>query len=225
MNLFSAFRPKPAKAPTPTAEVLGFDGETLELQCQTVLSEGPVTVILLHGELELEKECAVVVGQGFPDKSLYWATLPPESELAEVLKPLIPKEAELAESGGELPPTWEEKRSRVRLQRVLGVMSPAVAGFKCLTFDVHREGLRLQLDKPLEVGVVIKLRFEIEDHRVPPFDVQAQVIWCQENPAKGYWAGIRFTQIKETEQEKIDKFVDETLAYENGVLTRDYVGD
>ncbi len=223
--MFSAFRSKTSKTPTPSVEVVSFDGETLEIQSETPLPVGNLTVILLHSELELEKECNLTIEQAFPEKKLYWATLPGDGEVANALHSLIPKEAELAAAGGELPPTWEEKRSRVRLQRILGAMSPSVAGFKCVTHDIHRDGLRLQLDKPLEAGSTIKVRFELEDHRLPPFDVLGLVRWSQENPAKGYWAGITFTQIKDTERDHIDKFIAEAQAHESGVLSRDYIGD
>ena len=221
--VFSAFRSKTSKTPTPHAEIVGYDGETLELECQTALPVGPQTLVLLHAELELEKECSVQIDQGFPDKNLYWATLPEGSELPALLQSLVPKEAEMAAAGGEIPATWEEKRSRPRLNRILGAMSPQVQGFKCLTHDLHREGLRLQLDHALEPNTPIKVRFELEDHRLPPFDVQGTVKWCQENPLKGYWAGIFFTQIEEQQCEHIDKFVEETMSYEGGVLTRDYI--
>lgn len=221
--MFSAFRPKAPKAPTPTVEVLGYDGETLELQSESALSVGLQSVILLSSELELERECSLNINQAFPEKKLYWASLTADSDLAEALKPLIPKEAEMAASGGELPASWEEKRGQVRLQRVLGAMSPQVAGFKCVTFDINSQGLRLQLDKPLEAGSSIKVRFELEDHRLQPFDVQGKVIWSQENPVKGYWAGVLFSDITDKQREQIDKFVKETLSYESGVLTRDYI--
>ena len=166
---------------------------------------------------------AVNIDQGFPDKQLYWASLPEGSELAAVLQPLIPKEAEIANAGGELPPSWEEKRGRVRLNRVLGAMSPQVAGFKCVTHDIHSEGLRLQVDQPLAEGSTVKVRFELEDHRLPAFDVQGVVKWCLPSPKKGHWAGILFTQITDEQKAQVDKFVEETLSYEGGVLTRDYV--
>lgn len=221
--MFSAFRGKPAKTPPPQVEVVGFDGETLELKSEAVLVNGPLTVILLNAEIELEKEAPVHIDQGFPDKQLYWASLPEGSDLAAVLQALIPKEAEIANAGGELPASWEEKRSRVRLTRVLGAMSPQVAGFKCVTHDIHCEGLRLQIDQPLAEGSTIKIRFELEDHRLPAFDVQGLVKWCQPSPKKGHWAGILFTQITDQQKEQVDKFVEETLSYEGGVLTRDYV--
>lgn len=221
--MFSAFRGKPSKTPPPQVEVVGFDGETLELKSGTPLADGPLTVVLLNAEIELEKEAVVHIDQGFPDKQLYWASLPEGGELTSVLQPLIPKEAEIANAGGELPASWEEKRSRVRLTRVLGAMSPQVAGFKCVTHDIHCEGLRLQIDQPLAEGTTIKIRFELEDHRLPAFDVQGLVKWCQPSPKKGHWAGILFTQISEEQKEQVEKFVQETLSYEGGVLTRDYV--
>ena len=221
--MFSAFRGKPAKTPPPQVEVVGFDGETLELKSEAVLVNGPHTVILLNAEIALEKEAPVHIDQGFPDKQLYWASLPEGSDLAAVLQALIPKEAEIANAGGELPASWEEKRSRVRLTRVLGAMSPQVAGFKCVTHDIHCEGLRLQIDQPLAEGSTIKIRFELEDHRLPAFDVQGLVKWCQPSPKKGHWAGILFTQITDQQKEQVDKFEEETLSYEGGVLTRDYV--
>lgn len=221
--MFSAFRGKPAKTPPPQVEVVGFDGETLELKSETPLADGPLTAVLLNAEIELEKEAAVHIDQGFPDKQLYWASLPEGSDLAAVLQALIPKEAEIANAGGEMPANWEEKRSRVRLTRVLGAMSPQVAGFKCVTHDIHCEGLRLQIDQPLTEGATIKIRFELEDHRLAPFDVQGLVKWCHPSPKKGHWAGILFTEISEKQTEQVHKFVEETLSYEGGVLTRDYV--
>lgn len=221
--MFSAFRGKPAKTPPPQVEVVGYDGDTLELKSETPLANGPLTVILLNAEIELEKEAAVNIDQGFPDKQLYWATLPEGSEVSALLEALIPKEAEIANAGGELPPTWEEKRSRVRLNRVLGAMSQQVAGFKCVTHDIHSEGLRLQVDQPLAEGSTIKIRFELEDHRLPAFDVQGVVKWCLPSPKKGHWVGVLFTQITDQQKEHVDKFVEETLSYEGGVLTRDYI--
>lgn len=222
--MFSAFRPKTPKAPTPQVEIVGFDGETLELSSASALAQGPLTVILLHAELELEREAQVIVDQGFPEKQLYWATFPPDSEVPPLLQSLIPKEVEYLQESGEenAAPTWEEKRAKVRLQRIIGIMSPHVDGFRCVTHDIHGDGLRLQLEKPVEVGRSLKVRFELEDHRLAPFDLVGEVLWCQENPLKGFWAGLRFTSIQEPQREAIDKFVETVLAYEGGVLTRDY---
>lgn len=207
-------------------EVLSFDGETLELQCDQPLAPGPLRVIALNAELELELECDLHIDQGFPEKKLFWASCPPESELPARLTSLIPREAEAAQQGENSPPSYEEKRKKLRLQRVIGVMSPHVEGFRCITHDFHSDGMRLQLQKPLTEGANLKLRFELEDHRMPPFDVQARVQWCQENPYKGgFWAGLEFTNISSEQQAMIDKFVAEVQSYEEGVLTRDYVGD
>lgn len=225
--MFSAFRPKPTKQPTPTVEILGFDGETLELQSSVVLVNGPQTVILLHSELEIEKECQVNVDQGFPDKQMYWASLAADNDVAPLLQSLIPKEVEYLNKSEEedAAPTWDEKRSKVRLQRIIGIMSPQVDGFRCVTHDIHGDGLRLQLDKAVEAGRSLKVRFELEDHRLAPFDLIGDVLWCQENPLKGYWAGLRFSNISDKQRESIDKFVEQVLSYESGVLTRDYTGD
>ncbi len=219
--MFSAFRPKAPKAPPPKAEVLSFDGETLEIQCDQPLPQGLQRLLLLHEELELELESELNIDQGFPDKKLYWATCPTGSELPPLLARLIPQ-VEAAESE-DSPPAYEEKRKKARLNRVLGAMSPQVEGFRCVTHDINSDGLRLQLVKPIEADSTMKVRFELEDHRLPPFDVQARVRWCQPNPHKGgFWAGLEFATITAEQQAQIDKFVEEVQSYESGVITRDY---
>lgn len=217
--MFSAFRSKPVKEPTPTVEIISWDGETLELQSPTPLKVGLQDVILLHSELELEQECKVSVDQAFPEKNIYWASLPIDSTVGSLLATLIPQQE--AEEEAPPEPQWEEKRSRPRLNRVLGVMSPQVKGFKCVTHDVHSEGLRLTVPEEIPLGP-IKLRFELDDARIEPIDVQGQVVWSQEAPGNKFWAGVRFTQIDPKAVEIIDKFISEVNAYEEGVLTRDY---
>jgi hypothetical protein len=219
--VFSAFRSKPVKEPTPAVEVVSYDGETLELQSATPLKVGMQEVILLHEELQLEHTCKISVDQAFPEKNLYWASFPVESNDGSLLATLIPQE-QVAEE--DAAPQWEEKRSKPRLSRVLGIMSPQVKGFKTVTHDVHSAGLRLQVDEAIPVGP-IKLRLDLDDARLEPIDIQGEVVWCHDNGAKKFWAGVRFTQIPPKAVEIIDKFIAEVNAYESGVLTRDYAAD
>jgi hypothetical protein len=221
--VFSAFRPKPTKVPPARVEVIGYDGFTLEIKSDQTLAVGPLQVVLLHPDLNLEQEAGLEIEQAFPEKQLYWAQFSADCPVPECLKELIPSEVEQVTEEGEPPaPTWEEKRSIARLPYIVGIMSPQVPGFRCLSHDLSSQGIRLQLDKEMPEGP-IKVRFELEDHRLDAFDLSGQVQWCQVNPRKGFWAGVRFTNATPTQQAQIDKFIAEVRSHEAGTLTRDYV--
>lgn len=55
--------------------------------------------------------------------------------------------------------------------------------------DMSRGGLAFKSESPLRPGHVVHIR--IPNTR-PPFDVQAQVVWCRQR-AKGYDVGVQFS--------------------------------
>lgn len=207
--------------PVPAAEVVGFDGEIVELHCKGPLEVGWQQVRLTHAELQLDRECKVSVDQAFPEKELYWVSLPADSMLNEELKSLIPEDVPSAENA---EPAWEEKRRSPRLVRSIGIMSPVIPGFRTVSYDFNRFGVRIRLREAVPLGP-LKLRLDLDDHRLDPIDATGTVVWCAESPEKGFWAGISLEPLPEKAAEIIDSFVAEVNSYEQGVLTRGYQND
>jgi hypothetical protein len=228
--MFGLLRGKVDKGP-PTGDVLNFELGSLELRFPKPLPEGPHEVLLQIAEALAPGSkpfpARVLVETYLKEKDLHWATLEESPDALAKLYLAYPAVAEEA-AAVEAELVWEEKRAEPRLQRVMGIMSPDIQGFKALTWDTSLTGVRLTLNQEFAPGRPIKLRLELDDHRIPPLDLQGMVLWTKPVPAKsgtGFWSGVQLVNVPERTTEVLRKFIEEALSTEHGVLSRDYVAD
>ncbi|MBI3928450.1 MAG: PilZ domain-containing protein [Armatimonadetes bacterium] len=146
---------------------------------------------------------------------LYTATVKENIDLVVILRQTFPPEPEPEfvpipepEPEEEQAPDWEEKRGETRFQRVLGVMGPQVPGFRCVTHDLSRHGLRLLADQPLESGQQLKLQVGLDDAG-EPVHLTGRVLWAQPKPqTSGYWIGVRLVDnLPEAARQRLDTFL------------------
>lgn len=151
------------------------------------------------------------------EKGHYLASVldPPEARetLGKHYPPPPPEEEE---------PSWVEKRTIPRLEKVFGVLSRAFPGFKGTTHDVTVEGARLVADGPVEAGTVLKFTLDLDDARLEPIPITADVIWTLPKNQRQHFIGVKFTEIGEKDLTILTAFIKECMEREHGVIHKDY---
>jgi hypothetical protein len=219
--MFNPFK-KPAAPPPspPDIRITRYDHGTIGFTCEKELAPGAsqeVVATLFDGSTVPAR---VLVESYNELEKLYWGKVEEPADLGERLVTIVTVVEE------EPVPTWEEKRAVERLPVKLGMMSPVVAGFKALSFDLTPVGVRMMSPSELPVGKVIKFRLELDDARLAPLEMKGEVLWCAELPKptqhERYWGGIRFDGATEEQTAMLVRFIEETRQHEAGVLGRDY---
>jgi hypothetical protein len=73
--------------------------------------------------------------------------------------------------------------------------------------DISEDGICLITEQPLEEGKMLNLGFQLPD-RSSPIESVGKVMWCRKASEHLHEIGIRFWDIKETEQQEIKKHLE-----------------
>lgn len=97
------------------------------------------------------------------------------------------------------------------------VLSKELPGFRALSIDLNRLGVKLATEGPAEVGRVISLVLEIETARTPEVLCQGIVRWSKEVTRRKYEVGIEFTALHPDvvrELERFEHFLEDRMCEE-----------
>jgi Tfp pilus assembly protein PilZ len=85
---------------------------------------------------------------------------------------------------------------------------------RCSTKDVSAQGLRIQLDQPVQEGFQVELWVEISSHP-SKFYLAGEVKWCREvDEGKRYLVGVELSEGKTEDLELWQKIVESNQAGE-----------
>ena len=178
-------------------DFLARDGDGLILQCDEKLSgrnwvEAWVAGETIHIRLEIVSELGVedeetpaylatqmaetltqLCGrlERQPMKHFYQATIRRPKEFAPLLDVLL-----------EPAPHPVEHRARTRIGHHIRVMSADLPGYRGTVRNISDKGIGLDLSGPIQKGKKVSLRLEPDGGRDLPFDIEAEVCWC--NPTR-----------------------------------------
>ncbi len=86
--------------------------------------------------------------------------------------------------------------------------------YPAVALDVSEGGIGLDVDKPIEMGAHVKLRFELinavttlEEYRMRFFKLEGQVRYCGELKRQHYHVGIQFSKIDPEERAFILNYI------------------
>lgn len=103
----------------------------------------------------------------------------------------------------------ENRRKSFRLERIL-VVEMHVDGkssrFGVFTLDLSSSGMRINHEEPLPEGCELDFRILLEPGQ-PPVAVKSEVSWQKENAFGHYLIGIRFTEVSEEAEERIESYI------------------
>lgn len=116
----------------------------------------------------------------------------------------------------------ENRRKSFRLERIL-VVEMQVEGkssrFGVFTLDLSSSGMRINHEEPLPEGIPLDFRILLEPGQ-PPVAVKSEVSWQKENAFGHYLIGLRFIDIDEEAENRIDGYIHQALARSSHGSTR-----
>ena len=202
----------------PVADTVDCVNGLVRFRCEDELTLGPNTFSVPLPDQELPAQAKFLVESYMMEEELWVGRVLDPLEIGHRLAQLFPP----AEEEEQLP-TWEEKRSVLRVQRSLGVMCRQFQGFKGLTFDLTEKGVRFISDGPQELGAVLDIRMEIDDARVPAMEFKAEVLWCLPRDDKFQFGCLM--RLSPEQQEVLTKFLDFFRNYTDEVFYEKYARD
>jgi hypothetical protein len=191
-------RAKGSKTPS-DVEIVSLRGTVLTFRSTARLS--------LQGELEvrLPDGAAARVRPG-EARSLGSGLFEYAADVGEAPDDFIESIVELLKGGEEGPPSREnEQRSHARESCSFQVISRDLEGFKALSADVSRVGIRIVTREKLKKGRHLDLRLEFDDEAFPPLQCGAEVMWSRVH-ASGFSAGLRFLDMTAEQHALIERY-------------------
>lgn len=101
-----------------------------------------------------------------------------------------------------------DQRQERRTYKAFQVMSPDIIGYKAMTCDLSRTGLRLALYQYVAPHSRVRLALQFDDSNFKPVEVTTEVIWCQEKDKGIFWAGMRYVGLDDETRATIASYID-----------------
>lgn len=105
-----------------------------------------------------------------------------------------------------------DQRLEPRSRRQFQVMSPDIPGYKAITSDVSRSGLRLQVPEALAAGARLRLTLRFDDFAYEDVSVTAEVLWTTAR-TNDHLAGVRFIDLTDAARDTIGAYLDFADSY------------
>lgn len=100
----------------------------------------------------------------------------------------------------------ENMRRARRFHWSIRVLSKDIPGFRAISLDFNRLGLKLSTEGPAEVGKIISLMLEIETAKTHEVLCQGLVRWNKEINRRKYEVGIEFTELDPEVARELENF-------------------
>lgn len=107
-----------------------------------------------------------------------------------------------------------ERRGQIRLNKVMRVSSRDLPGFTATTEDISVSGARISTKKPLEKGVAMEIKIDLDDASLPPLRMEARVRWAAHKADGSCHSGLEFIDPTELQLKTIQRFIDTRLEIE-----------
>lgn len=122
-------------------------------------------------------------------------------QLRQILSGLDPNALTTTEAEDE-----ENMRRARRFHWSIRVLSKDLPGFRAISLDFNRLGLKLSTEGPAEVGKIISLMLEIETAKTQEVLCQGLVRWNKEINRRKYEVGIEFTELAPEVAKELENF-------------------
>lgn len=100
----------------------------------------------------------------------------------------------------------ENMRRARRYQWSIRVLSKDLPGFRAISLDFNRLGVKLSTEGPAELGSVISLMLEIETAKAHEVLCQGLVRWNKEINRRKYEVGVEFTELDAEVAKELEHF-------------------
>ncbi len=100
----------------------------------------------------------------------------------------------------------ENMRRARRYQWSIRVLSKDLPGFRAISLDFNRLGVKLSTEGPAELGRVISLMLEIETAKAHEVLCQGLVRWNKEITRRKYEVGVEFTELDTEVAKELEHF-------------------
>ncbi len=106
----------------------------------------------------------------------------------------------------ELSEDGENMRRARRYQWSIRVLSKDLPGFRAISLDFNRLGVKLSTEGPAELGSIISLMLEIETAKAHEVLCQGLVRWNKEIHRRKYEVGVEFTELDPEVSKELENF-------------------
>lgn len=124
-------------------------------------------------------------------------------QLRQILSGVDPSEEQLADGDD-----GENMRRARRFNWSIRVLSKDLPGFRAISLDFNRLGLKLSTEGPAELGSIISLMLEIETAKTREVLCQGLVRWNKEIARRKYEVGVEFTELEPEVAKELAHFED-----------------
>lgn len=126
--------------------------------------------------------------------------------LRQILHGLDPNAAGTAEVHSEGLDDADTMRRARRYTWSIRVLSKDLPGFRAISLDFNRLGVKLSTEGPVEENKAISMMLEIETAKTKELLCQGVVRWSRELSRRKYEIGIEFTELDEVVAKELENF-------------------
>ena len=100
----------------------------------------------------------------------------------------------------------DSMRRAPRYQWSIRVLSKDLPGFRAISLDFNRLGVKLSTEGPVETNNVITMMLEIETSKNRELLCQGFVRWCKEVGRRKYEVGVEFSELEREVAQELENF-------------------
>lgn len=149
---------------------------------------------------------------------IYTGTVPGAAQTVEHLRQLLEG---LDPTAGEVVSAAEDEgRKAPRYPWSIRILSKDLVGFRGVTIDFNRLGIKLQAEGAAEVGQHLGMTLQVETSETPELLCEGVVRWCKEAGRRRYEVGVEFVDLASEVREQLEQFEDFLKSRQTDDVTR-----
>ncbi|MEW6277742.1 MAG: PilZ domain-containing protein [Candidatus Eremiobacterota bacterium] len=189
--MLNLFKKKDDEGNLPVVQVLGYQAQMVRILSgnRLPMNQAVQLNLMLPGNKVIRANLVVLTQEAQQAKgAVYVAELEGPPELGEYIDAQLKGAAQPA-------PVNNDRRRQGRVPHTIQVVSKELPNFVAMSADISETGLRLVVSQPMEAGRSLIVAFDVDDTSSVPIRIEAQTVWCRENPDGTYWVGVRFCRL------------------------------